>query len=1572
MASVSPSSSPQWDSRNRGFIPPSQLQQMRRDSPVNRELHAPAPEPPPTLRAAPPARPPPAPSSGHSRSSSFFSFLSKSHDSSQPSSPSSTQQSRRLPDELGRASVDMSRPSLSSPLAPARDGALDSTPQRRASIATETPPGGPPPLHPEIRSVVQLTLAHVHKVYFSGPLVRRIERHPDGHQPAKDEGWRDVWAQLGGTTLSVWDMKEIEEASKVGKEVPPTYINITDAFVNVLGAVTIPASGTSPAKKYSNVVTVNSAGSNLLLFSCPSTIALISWATAFRLAAWEKSRLEEIYTAHLIRITFDGREIPTPLVRHRMEGWVRLRMAGQTDWKRLWMVVSSGSSPEALSPSSAEHHPGAPEAPRNKRRLSNLFSSREEHPDQMPISRSIVSFYSSHKPKDRKRPFLTFQDVSQAFAVYPERPELITRSTLMKLEGTFGDEEVAGGMRGREGWILVMPELEHGLNQATEMLKWLIGLHDAFQLYGRPKEHSWDPRDPASMMFAYPVGPHRDNLFLEREAAETMDPRDDRTSAVRSRLLNILLDRMQGLPPRRSAGAHSSMPPTLPPLHSSDSERGTGGGNASNTSGSTPQLPPFSFGSSEPPRDPAKRILTPITEGSQASPEYRQTEQTRSLSLGGDGTVRPPLRPAILSPPEERRTDGPVLDGPVNVSPTSFSQQQSSPGLRNEGSPNTSFSRPSPKPNQSFSRSVSNAMISTDDHSNPANTSNVPSTASIKTNNSSFATSPPPLSPTTSSNPPASISAAPPPRTPSPKYSILTSPHSMLDSPIRGPGEYRAFVDNSERTAATRLPATPPMSPRGPLPPSKLSSPAIAPEPEHEDTSDLFQEAGALYYMQQFEQETPRHVPPQPTSEEEDEEEDNTSDEEEVKAPPPSVATKAVSPLRPRANSPAVQPAGTRSPPAAAGQWTRSPPVPHPKSPTLEHGSDRRPIGARAAPSSNRHDSSLSLPVRSPDPYSSREDASDIHRRQEMSSHLEDPDADALAALTFLEQDEHVDPSAPSASQLASSPPPPPSQAPPSVVVEPEDRSSSPGSDAQYKSSFAPSRTAMERKAKSEAQQAAHEAATHRPGRAAGKARVKAKSHGAWGDSSDEEEEEEEEEEDVDSDGEPTAPVRDNRSPSGSMQPGQPGAPYPSTSSGDSSYPPSQVRGPRTLPQVPGSRSQEYDSEDPQQRRFPDQYSERRTFYEDSVRPSTGGTSGIPTHAPAPVPSRHMWSQVLDPGRAPGSVPENINNRDTFVQLDSPAQTLTKAFTPHGLLSVGLQDKQDRSAKKQEELARESGASLVNVPNKPPPPQTGLLGAITAHERDRKREGGVGATLTEREREKRLAEERQRKLDDYQRQQLEQMAQGGSMYGGQQFPGYNPMMNPMMMGMNPMMSGYMGYPGMMPAFANPQHMYAAQQAAQAYQQTMMALSQAGSQVGGEGGGGGTPAPLNPMMTGASMGGFDPRFSMMMPMMSPMPMGGMGPMGSGMGMGGMGGGMGGMAPGGMAPMGMQMTGGSAFDPRFSQFDPGLALQPPSADFANQGRFSPHNSSAGRDSPRRTGEGGDEPPRRSANASPRPPQ
>jgi CCR4-NOT transcriptional complex subunit CAF120 len=98
------------------------------------------------------------------------------------------------------------------------------------------------------------------------------------------------------------------------------------------------------------------------------------------------------------------------------------------------------------------------------------------HPLNPPlIQKPLLTFFVSNKAKDRKTVTLSLHDVTQVFAVYPERPELITRSTLIKMEGRFGDEEAAAGMRRREGWLLMMPEVDPHKVGTLEMLKWVVG-----------------------------------------------------------------------------------------------------------------------------------------------------------------------------------------------------------------------------------------------------------------------------------------------------------------------------------------------------------------------------------------------------------------------------------------------------------------------------------------------------------------------------------------------------------------------------------------------------------------------------------------------------------------------------------------------------------------------------------------------------------------------------------------------------------------------------------------------------------------------------------------------------------------------------------------------------------------------------------------------------------------------------------------------------------------------------------------------------------------------------------------
>ena len=181
----------------------------------------------------------PTSSSTPARSSSFFSFRSRSSVSASP------------PNRLQRASMNNHQPSPQQHAPPQRSMSVSqtqpqNTPPPPQQQNTQPPEQNPTPqpqqshdqqssaahdasLHPEIRSIVSLTVAQTQKIYFSGPLVHKFDRNPDGQKPREDGGWRDVWAQLYGTTLSIWDMGEVKIANQQGKEVPPSYVNITEA-----------------------------------------------------------------------------------------------------------------------------------------------------------------------------------------------------------------------------------------------------------------------------------------------------------------------------------------------------------------------------------------------------------------------------------------------------------------------------------------------------------------------------------------------------------------------------------------------------------------------------------------------------------------------------------------------------------------------------------------------------------------------------------------------------------------------------------------------------------------------------------------------------------------------------------------------------------------------------------------------------------------------------------------------------------------------------------------------------------------------------------------------------------------------------------------------------------------------------------------------------------------------------------------------------------------------------------------------------------------------------------------------
>lgn len=192
---------------------------------------------------------------------------------------------------------------------------------------------------------------------------------------------------------------------------------------------------------------LNSAGANRILFCAPSLqsltvrlsfvaarghllISLLQmWINAIRLSTWERSRCNEIWTGSLL-----GLREPKPLgwqgfdaglpaagggkaTPGRFEGWLKVRLPGDTEWRRVWAVLLRGSSVPTRS--SIVGGPAAVQAEEKKSRRSSLLSfggkkdKREEVViEDLPGEGAISTFaFFDRKPGKKELPICIVQHV---------------------------------------------------------------------------------------------------------------------------------------------------------------------------------------------------------------------------------------------------------------------------------------------------------------------------------------------------------------------------------------------------------------------------------------------------------------------------------------------------------------------------------------------------------------------------------------------------------------------------------------------------------------------------------------------------------------------------------------------------------------------------------------------------------------------------------------------------------------------------------------------------------------------------------------------------------------------------------------------------------------------------------------------------------------------------------------------------------------------------------------------------------------------------------------------------------
>lgn len=89
--------------------------------------------------------------------------------------------------------------------------------------------------------------------------------------------------------------------------------------------------------------TLSTSGLDRTVFCTASLNSLNRWVNAFRLAAWEHSRCSEIYTGTLLGLREpSGGWIAPDANGAKLEGWVRVRLPGDLEFRRAWAILLRG------------------------------------------------------------------------------------------------------------------------------------------------------------------------------------------------------------------------------------------------------------------------------------------------------------------------------------------------------------------------------------------------------------------------------------------------------------------------------------------------------------------------------------------------------------------------------------------------------------------------------------------------------------------------------------------------------------------------------------------------------------------------------------------------------------------------------------------------------------------------------------------------------------------------------------------------------------------------------------------------------------------------------------------------------------------------------------------------------------------------------------------------------------------------------------------------------------------------------------------------------------------------------
>ncbi|CAG8597194.1 2521_t:CDS:1 [Dentiscutata erythropus] len=332
---------------------------------------------------------------------------------------------------------------------------------------------------PDMRPVLHLFDVFSRKLYMEGYLCRQDILSNKGHQSTSNI-WSEFYAELCGSILSLWKIENNFDSGQPEIAQTPIIINVSNYSTEICSPVL------DDGIQRNNVFLLSAGPGDKFYLQAANDSLLNLWVSAIRLSCYESSRLQEVYTATLLKRT-GLRELlsGTVLVKGKLEGYLQVQFTSTDEPKKYWVVVSDHRAED-------------------KKKKADLAFTRGQ-----------ALFYETKKSK---KPFMTLANVLKTYAIYPENPTIIDKTISFRVEGNLFPAKQTDSKPG--DFVNLSAE------SINEMAKWLIGFFDSFKMYGRPKELLYDFKDPISPFFAVPTGRNNVKLFLDLHEIEHVDMRE--------------------------------------------------------------------------------------------------------------------------------------------------------------------------------------------------------------------------------------------------------------------------------------------------------------------------------------------------------------------------------------------------------------------------------------------------------------------------------------------------------------------------------------------------------------------------------------------------------------------------------------------------------------------------------------------------------------------------------------------------------------------------------------------------------------------------------------------------------------------------------------------------------------------------------------------------------------------------------------------------------------------------------------------------------------------------------------